>query len=53
MHRSVASQSEEGVLRIYKVFPLVNTLCGAAIFWAIALSKWAPLNVLQFLQMSR
>jgi 4-hydroxybenzoate polyprenyltransferase len=53
MHRSVASQSEEGVLRIYKVFPLVNTLCGAAIFWAVALSKWAPLSVLEILQMSR
>jgi 4-hydroxybenzoate polyprenyltransferase len=53
MHRSVASGTEEGVLRIYKVFPIVNTLCGAAIFWAVALSKWAPPNVLQFLQMSR
>jgi 4-hydroxybenzoate polyprenyltransferase len=53
MHRSIASESEEGVLRIYKVFPLVNTLCGAAIVWAVALSKWAPLSVLQFLQMSR
>ncbi len=31
---------EAGVLRIYKVFPLANTLCGAALFRAIALRKF-------------
>jgi 4-hydroxybenzoate polyprenyltransferase len=53
MYLSFNSDDEDGVLKIYKFFPIVNTLCGAAIFWAIALGKWGPPSVLQYLQVAR
>ena len=39
MIRSLKANSENGVMKIYRSFPLVNTLCGGAIWWFAALSK--------------
>lgn len=41
MFRSISAGSENGVMRIYRVFPLVNTLAGAAIFWFVLWGKAA------------
>ena len=41
MLRSLAAGTESGVMRIYRVFPLVNTLAGAAIFWLVLWGKAA------------
>jgi 4-hydroxybenzoate polyprenyltransferase len=38
---SLRSASEAGVMKIYRFFPLVNTLAGAAIFWFILWQKTA------------
>jgi 4-hydroxybenzoate polyprenyltransferase len=38
---SLRSGNEEGVMKIYRVFPLINTLAGAAIFWFILWGKTA------------
>jgi 4-hydroxybenzoate polyprenyltransferase len=37
---SLRSGTEAGVMRVYKLFPLLNTLSGAALFWYIALTKF-------------
>ena len=37
---SLGAHDEAGVLRIYKWFPLVNTLAGFVMFWWIVLSKF-------------
>jgi 4-hydroxybenzoate polyprenyltransferase len=39
---SLRAGSEEGVLRLYKYFPLLNTLAGFCLFWRIALQKFGP-----------
>ena len=41
MTMSLRANSESGVMRIYRVFPLVNTLAGAAIFWFVLWGKTA------------
>lgn len=41
MLRSLSTGTEAGVMRIYRVFPLVNTLAGAAIFWFVLWGKTA------------
>ena len=41
MLRSLAAGSEVGVMKIYLVFPFVNTFAGAAIFWWVLWSKTA------------
>ncbi len=41
MFRSLRAGSEVGVMKIYRAFPLVNTLAGAAIFWWILWGKTA------------
>lgn len=38
---SLRARTEAGVLHIYRVFPLVNTLAGAAIFWFVLWQKSA------------
>jgi 4-hydroxybenzoate polyprenyltransferase len=38
---SVRAGTEAGVMRIYRYFPLVNTLAGAAIFWFVLWGKTA------------
>lgn len=41
MTLSLCAETETGVLRIYRYFPLTNTLAGAAIFWFILWGKSA------------
>ena len=41
MFLSLRAGTEAGVLGIYRVFPLVNTLAGAAIFWFVLWGKTA------------
>ena len=40
--RSGAAQGSQGVLRLYRLFPALNTLAGLALFWRIAWIKFAP-----------
>jgi len=40
MRVSLNTSDETGLLRVYKIFPLVNTLSGAALFFAIARLKF-------------
>jgi 4-hydroxybenzoate polyprenyltransferase len=37
---SIRTGSEERLLKVYKLFPLLNTISGAAMFWYIALTKF-------------
>ena len=41
MALSLRANSEAGVMRLYRVFPIVNTLAGGAIWWFIVLHKRA------------
>jgi 4-hydroxybenzoate polyprenyltransferase len=41
MLSSIRAGTESGVMRIYRIFPLVNTLAGAAIFWWVLWGKSA------------
>ncbi len=41
MLRSLRAATEAGVMKIYRIFPLVNTLAGAAIFWFVLWGKSA------------
>lgn len=42
---SFKAKTEAGLMRVYKWFPLINTLCGFVLFWAIALSKFFGLQL--------
>jgi 4-hydroxybenzoate polyprenyltransferase len=37
---SFRTKTEENLMRVYKWFPLINTLCGFILFWTIAFSKF-------------
>ena len=39
MFRSLHAGTEAGVMKIYRAFPLINTLVGGAIWWFVALQK--------------
>ncbi|PQV65400.1 4-hydroxybenzoate polyprenyltransferase [Abditibacterium utsteinense] len=41
MFRSLKAKTESGVMKIYQIFPLINTLAGAAIFWFVLWTKTA------------
>lgn len=37
---SFRAKTEENLMRVYKWFPLINTVCGFVLFWTIALQKF-------------
>ena len=41
---SFRAKTEANLMRVYKWFPLINTVCGFVLFWAIALSKFFGLQ---------
>ena len=40
MWRSLQANSEAGVMKLYRWFPLLNTFAGFCLFWCVALMKW-------------
>ena len=40
MGLSMLQKTESELLRVYRWFPIVNTLCGFVIFWAIAIARF-------------
>ena len=40
--RAGAAQGEAGVMKLYRFFPLLNTLAGFVLFWRVAWLKFAP-----------